>query len=621
MFNKVLELARATQGARRQLASFAALTTFALAAQAQQMAASAPSTNPGVRSALDLARQLSESFGAPEEAPPQASATRVPAAVLDQARRMADAGDRRGASKLLWPAVRVAPDDVDALALLGRVELDQTHCKGLAQVQHAAALSPADPVVGVLLARTSTACGGEPAEAARLVDLWIGDSETPPTARAEALAWRALVEVERGGDALKSAEEDARAALRADDHIQLPWQALFHVHERQDKAEDALADIDRIAAAGAPPQDIALFRGLLAMHFKHYDEAEIELSRTLTIEPGHLIALLSRSRERRFRADLDGALRDARELVANESNNPDYWDTLMQVQFARDDFAGARDAVDQKLRLQPDDAGFWAERAELDGGLGDYEGAVADYDRSLALNAADADAWIDRATPLWRLDRGSDAVASCLKGLSLSDTPKHRSTCTVVEWQAGDDPRAVETLDRVLARTEGIEVIGSEYWRNNLGMEMLAYGRMKDAAQWLKSSQKEQPSTYGAVFLYVARALAGEEPAARAELAAWPKPPELRWQDHLVDYAVRRIDDDALVRLSTTGDAEDLPGKACETTFYRGLRHWIDGDTDGGRALLSSAASTCPRTFNETRIARGWLAAGPGAASAVTGGS
>jgi hypothetical protein len=69
------------------------------------------------------------------------------------------------------------------------------------------------------------------------------------------------------------------------------------------------------------------------------------------------------------------------------------------------------------------------------------KGAVADYARSLALDAAAADAWIDRATPLWRLDRGSDAVASCLEGLKLSDTPRHRSTCTVVVAERADRAR------------------------------------------------------------------------------------------------------------------------------------------------------------------------------------
>jgi len=615
MFNKGFE-SDTKSAIRRRLLVLAMLAAFASATQAQPPAASASSANPGVRNAVDLARQLSEAFGAQGGTQPQLSAAHVPPALVDEARRAAAAGNRRHASEVLWKAVPSAPDDVEALALLGRVELDQVHCGALAQVQHAAELRPADPVVGVLLARMLTTCGGEPVQAERSLDLWIGDPQTPPAARAEALAWRALVAVDRGGDALKGAEGDIRAALRADDRVPLPWKALFHLHVNQDKFEDARADIDRMAAAGAPPQDVALSRGILLECLKRHDEAEIELSRTLAIEPGHVIALLVRSRERRHRDDLDGALKDSQELVTHQRDNPDYWDELMLVQFDRGDYASAREAVDQKIRLVPERARFLAERAELDGPLGDYKGAVEDYDRSLAMDPSDPDAWIDRATPLWRLDRGSDAVASCLKGLALSDTPRHRSTCAVIEWQVGDDARAVETLDRVLARKEGIETIDSEYWRNNLAMEMLSYGRMKDFAAWWTSSKKDRKDadwTYGAVFLYVARALSGEEAAARVELAARPAPAKARWEDHLVDYAAHRIDDDALVRLASVGAPDDLPGQACESLFYRGLRHWIDGDVAGGRALLADSASSCPRTFNETRIARGWLAAGPGA--------
>jgi predicted Zn-dependent protease len=618
MLNKGIER-RTTRGAmRRRLHVLAALAGCALAAQAQQPAASAPSAAPGMRGAHDLARELN---GASSEAPPKASAARVPPALLDEARRAAAAGDRRRASQLLWQAVPAAPDDVDALVLLGRTELDQVHCTALEQVRRAAALRPADPVAGVLFARTLASCGDQ-AQSARALDRWIGDPRTSADARAEALAWRAMAEIARGGNALASGEEDARAALRSDDRIPLPWQALFHLHLRQHMFEDALADIDRIAAAGAPAQDLALLRGFVFQRRGRDDEADAALSRTLAIEPGHTTALLLRSAARLHRRDLDGAFQDARELVANQPNSPDYWDAMMEVQFQRGDFKGARDAVDQKIRMVPDQPRFLAQRAELDADLGDDRGAVAGYDRSLELDASDADVWIDRATPLWRLDRGSDAVASCLKGLALSDTPRHRTICTVVEWQAGDHVRAVATLDRMLAEMASIETPDGLYWKKYLAYEMLSYGRMKDAAAWLASTRKEDPeNVYVALLLYAARALSGDEAAARAELAARPAQPKPAWEDHLVDYALRRIDDDALVRLSSTGSADDVPGQACESAFYRGLRHWIDDDVAGGRALLANAASTCPNGFNERLIARGWLAAGPGATGAAQKGA
>ena len=95
-----------------------------------------------------------------------------------------------------------------------------------------------------------------------------------------------------------------------------------------------------------------------------------------------------------------------------------------------------------------------------------------------------------------------------------------------------------------------------------------------------------------------------------------------QWAGHLADYAVRRLDDDALTKLAAVDSPGDYPGQACEATFYVGLRHWADGDVPGGKTLLVRAANECPRTFTEAAIARAWLAAGPGAtreASTPTG--
>ena len=542
---------------------------------------------------------------------------KAPADLVDSARKAAAAGDRRGAVEILHRAVAAAPDDTDALLMLGRVENDQIHCAALEPLTRAASLRPDDPVIGVEFARAHAYCEGG-ARALSLLERWLPDPRTPPAARAEGLALRSMMRLSDGDHSqLKLSDDDAREAVRIDASVLLAQQAMYHVHDCQGRYEELLGDVDRLKAAGAPPQDVSVYRGMALMQLERDEEADVELTNALSIEPGNFLALTSRTRERLRRGNAEGATQDALEMVKIWPNKADYWDSVMHAQAMRGDFKAALEAVEQKIRLQPGNARFLTERADLKDDLRDYKGAVADYDRSLALDASEPDTWIDRAMSLRRLDRGSDAVASCLKGLALSDTPRHRSTCTVVEWQAGDHLRAVETLDRVLSEKGGVELLAGEYWTNNFAMETLSYGRMKDAVAWWTQSQKIDPDwAYGALFLYVAHSLSGDEAGARAELAVRSGHAQPRWQDHLVDYVARRIDDDALLRLASTGAAEDLSGQSCEAAFYRGLRHWIDSDVESGRALLASAATICPRTFNESLIARGWLAAGPGATNA-----
>jgi len=541
---------------------------------------------------------------------------KAPADLVDSARKAAASGARRGAVEILHRAVAAAPDDTDALSTLGRVENDQMHCEALEPLTRAASLRPDDPVIGIELARAYAYCDGG-ARASSMLQHWLSDPHTPPTASAEGLAVRSMLRLNDSDPGhLKLSDDDAREALRIDPTAPIARQAMYHVHDAQGKYDELLADVDLLEAAGAPARDVSAYRGMALMQLKRDDEAEVELTKTLAIEPGNFLALTSRTKERLRREDAEGAAQDALAVVKLWPNKTDYWDSVLQAQAMRGDLKAALEAAEQKVRLQPDNAVFFAERADLKGGLRDYKGAVADYDRSLALDASDPDAWIDRATPLWQLDRGSDAVVSCHKGLALSDTPRHRATCTVVEWQVGDHAHAVQTLNDVLGGKDGVQLLSGSYWVKNFAMELLSYGRLREAAAWLKLSQKQHDWTYGAVFLYVARSLAGEEAGARAELTARAKPVKPQWRDHLVDYAAHQIDDVELMRLSNTGVQDDLPGQACEAVFYRGLRHWVDGDVAGGRTLLASAASTCPRTFNEALIARGWLAAGPGATSA-----
>jgi len=148
---------------------------------------------------------------------------------------------------------------------------------------------------------------------------------------------------------------------------------------------------------------------------------------------------------------------------------------------------------------------------------------------------------------------------------------------------------------------------------------LISYGRAKEAVPFLQISLKRWPGAdYNRLFLYLARALSGDEAAARAELASPSTEQSEQWAGRLIEYETRRLDDDALRKLATVDVTGNLAGQACEASFYIGLRHWIDGNVAAGEALLIRAANECPRTFTEAMIAKAWLAAGPGLAQEAT---
>ncbi len=542
------------------------------------------------------------------------TAAKAPADLIDSAHQAAAAGDRRGATEILRRALTAAPYDTDALLMLGRLETDQIHCAALEPLTLAVSLRPDDPAIGIEFARTLAPCGTR-ADAVAILARWLGDARTPPAARAEGLALRSMMAIDENDNSqLGQSDDDARAALRIDLGLPIAWEAMYHVHDHQGKYQEAMEDVDRMKAVGAPPQEVALYRGMALAQLKRDAEAEAELSRSLAVEPDNFLALQTRIEERLRRDDADGAVKDALALVQERPNRSENWESLKKAQEAGDHAAQARDALDRQIALQPAQAALWDERALLDLALKDYAGALADYDKALAINKSDAGDWIERSIPLWRLDRGKEAVESCLKGLDMLDSPLNRSACAVVEWQTNDHARAVRMLDTVQPHREEMETTHQSYWFAGIGEALMSYGRANEAVPFLQLALRHQSQwTYGPLFLYLARAHSGDEPAARAELAARPVEQADRWPAPVVSYIVRRIDEDALRKLATVSAPGDFSGQSCEANFYIGMRHWLDGDQAGGKALLVRAANECPRTFTETEIARAWLAAGPGA--------
>jgi tetratricopeptide (TPR) repeat protein len=543
--------------------------------------------------------------------------TKAPADLVESARQAAAAGDRRGASAILQRAVAAAPDDAEALLLLGRIENDQAHCAALEPLARAASLRPDDPTIGVEFARSVKLCGTR-AQAMAMLEHWLADPHIPSAARAQALALRARARIDENDDSqLARSVDDAQAALRANAGDPAVWEAMFYIHDHQGKFKEALEDVDRMKAVGAPPQDLAMYRGVILGRMGGRDtEAEAELTRSLAVEPGKYVALMSRTQERLRRKDVDGALQDALALVKGWPDTADCWEFLKNAQKAASHAALARAALDHQIALLPASASLWNERARLDGDLGDHETALADFDKALAIDKSDAGDWVERAGELWRLKRDTEAVASCLKGLELLDTALNRSACAVVEWEAGDHARAIGTLDTLPSHRKDMEAANEVYWFTHVGEALMSYGRAKEAVPFLRRSLDNRPDwPYGPLLLYFARALSGDEAGARAELAARSVKHPQPWPGHLVDYAARRLDDDALRKLATVDAPGDFAGQACEATFYMGLRHWLEGDATAGKALLVRAANECPRTFVEAQFARAWLAAGPGLAS------
>jgi len=443
-------------------------------------------TEPGDRGAVVAMLQLEGRIRAtsmPEDIYARTELRRVgvkaPADLVDSARKAAAVGDRLGAVKILQRAVAAAPDDTDALLMLGRLETDQLNCEGLDPLTRAASLRPDDPVIGIEFVRVLAPCGTR----ARAVEMevlarWLADPRTPPAARAEGLALRSMMRVDEDDDAqFASSEDDAKTALGMDAGLPLASEAMFHVHRHRHEYQKALEDAERMKTAGAPPQQVALYRGMALADLQRDDEAEAELTSSLAVEPDNWIALESRAEVRLRRHDADGAVQDSLEWTRIRPERHESWESLKNAQMAAKHSALARDALDHDIALHPGQAALWADRAKFDVELGDHDTALADDDKALAIDRSDTLTWLHRAHELLRLDRRDEAVRSCLTALDLYNVPFNRSNCAVVEWQAGDHARAIATLETLLTHREEMEAAGQIYWFDDVGKALIVSGQ------------------------------------------------------------------------------------------------------------------------------------------------
>jgi len=238
------------------------------------------------------------------------------------------------------------------------------------------------------------------------------------------------------------------------------------------------------------------------------------------------------------------------------SKHSEYWESLKKAQEAAEHTALARDALDHQIALQQPQADLWDERANLEW---DHNTALADYDKALAIDNSDIEAWLHRAVELWRLDRGEEAVKSCLKGLALNDAPPNRTICAAIEWRTGDHTSALKTLDTLPSHREEMEAANMLYWFDDVGEALMSYGRAREAVPFLRGALRRQPdSSYIALLLYFCSAMSGDEVKAREELSARSTTEMSPWPAHLTDYAAHRLDDDALRKLAAVGAPEKL---------------------------------------------------------------
>jgi tetratricopeptide (TPR) repeat protein len=326
---------------------------------------------------------------------------------------------------------------------------------------------------------------------------------------------------------------------------------------RKKEHERAIADCNQAIRFDPAYQNAFVNRGVAHYNMKYYERAIADYTEALRLDPKDAIALNDRGNVWRGKGDEDRAMADYDAAIRL---NPDYsypYNGRANVWRAKGDIDRALADYDQAIRLNPAYATAMVNRGAAWRIKGDHDRAIADYDVAIRLDPTDANAFNSRGNVYNDKQDYGRAIAdfSTAIGLDPNAASAYRSRGYAYFYQS-DFAAAASDLARAVAR------------------------------------QPDQ--AYGAIWLYLARARAGdvgadaelETNAARFNPAEWPYPvAEL--------YLGRRT---AVATLAAPGKA----GDSCEAQFYVGEWHLLKGDRAAARTALQLAVEMCPSTFIES---------------------
>jgi tetratricopeptide (TPR) repeat protein len=162
------------------------------------------------------------------------------------------------------------------------------------------------------------------------------------------------------------------------------------------------------------------------------------------------------------------------------------------------DIAGALQALDEALELNPRSAWAWAHRGDiLCQHLGRYQEAIVDFDRALTIQPEYVWALAHRGAAHERLDAFDKAEADLVRALALK--PEYTWVIAMlarVYQFTGRLEQALDAVEQVVARDPPLLT----YWREERAMARMQVGRYEEAQHYFRIALEANPEDRFAMY-------------------------------------------------------------------------------------------------------------------------
>ena len=234
------------------------------------------------------------------------------------------------------------------------------------------------------------------------------------------------------------------------------------------------------------------------MNQKDYDKALADLSESIRLDPGFVVAYDARSLVHRRKGDLDKAIADLDEVIRLDPKGVQAYVSRGEVQALKGKYDKAMADFSKAIELEPKNPWRWERRGVIYVRQGKWDPAIADLSKMVQLEPTNACAlaWLASARlGAGRPDEYRKDFAEMLRRFGQTDRPVHAylvaATCTVGPDATADWPSVVALAEKAANRNPNrwgyVCVLGAVLYRA---------GRFEEAVQRLTQADQLAKDDY-----------------------------------------------------------------------------------------------------------------------------
>lgn len=259
----------------------------------------------------------------------------------------------------------------------------------------------------------------------------------------------------------------------------------------------------------------------------------------------------------------DQAITDYDAAIKLDQKNASLYVNRGHALQAKGDLDKALADQDEAIKLDPKNRSAYVNRGDVFAAKGEYAKAVADYDAAIKIDPKDAVAYLDRGNARNADGKYEAAVADFDAAVQLLPKyPMGYFSRGFAHLYAGSLPKALADFKQAVALDPKDPYLA--LWLTIAGQ------RSKEKSDLAKLSQN-------------------------FDMKSWPAP--------VVQFYLHKLNASALLAAANDADPAVQQGRLCEANFYSGEEALQRGAKDDAERRFRSAATDCPKSFNE------WVAA------------